>query len=104
MLDINKIQKLAFFSKKAWFVFSTNIHSQCNAVSRLLVLVLGLVVVASLYVDRLTSPDTSRTSHGLVRLRLLLVHQREVCKPVKDGDTCSSDDTQCWQCKHGVDE
>jgi hypothetical protein len=28
---------------------------------------------------------------------LLSVRQREARKPVKDGDTCSSDDTQCWQ-------
>ena len=31
---------------------------------------------------------------------LLSVHQREARKPVKDGDTCSSDDTQCWQCNN----
>ena len=74
--------------------------------SRLL-LVLGLGVVARSYVDGPTSPDTSRTSHmshGLVWLRLLSVHQREAREPVKDGDTCSSDDTQCRQCKPGVDE
>ena len=69
----------------------------------MLVLVLGLVVVARSYVDGLMSPDASRTSHTnhrLVWLRLLSVHQREAHKPVKDGDTCSSDDTQCSQCKH----
>ena len=67
-------------------------------------LVFGLVVVARTYVDGLTSPDTSHASHGLVWLRVLSVHQREARKPVKDGDTCSSDDTQCWQREHGVDE
>jgi hypothetical protein len=30
--------------------------------------------------------------------------QRDAPKPVKDGDTCSSDNTQYWQCKHGEDE
>ena len=55
-------------------------------------LVLGLAVGARSYVDGLTSPDTSHGSRGLVWLRLLSVHQREARKPVKDGDTCSSDD------------
>jgi hypothetical protein len=78
------------------------------AASRLLVIVLvlglGLAVVARSYVDGLASPDTSHASRWLVGLRLLSVHQREARKPVKDGDTCSSDDSQCWQHKHGVDE
>jgi hypothetical protein len=75
----------------------------CKAASRLLVL--GLGVVARSHVDGLPSPDTSCTipnrSHERVWLRLLSVHQREARKPVKDGDTCSSVDTQC---EHGVDE
>ena len=66
------------------------------AASRLLVLVLGLAFVARSYVDGRTSPDTSHASHGLVWLRLLSVHQREARKLVKDGDTCSSVDTQCF--------
>ena len=70
-----------------------------KAASRLLVL--GLGVVARSYVDGLPSPDRS---HELVWLRLLSVHLREARKPVKDGDTCSSVDTQCSQCEHGVDE
>jgi hypothetical protein len=91
--------------------FNSSFHVVClethYAASRLLVLVLGLAVVARSYLDGLTSPDTNHTSHashGLVGVRLLFVHQREARKPVKDGDTCSSVDTQCWQNEHGVDE
>ena len=49
------------------------------------------------YVDEMAS-------HGLVWLGLLSVHQREARKVVKDRDTCSSDDTQCWHRNHGVHE
>ena len=50
-------------------------------------LLLGLGVVALSYVDGPTSPDTSRTNHtsdGLVRLRLLSVHQTDARSPLDD--------------------
>ena len=67
----------------------------CYAASRLLMLarVLGLAAVARSCVDVLTN-RTSLASHGLLGIRLLSVHQREARKPVKHGDTCSSEMTR----------